>query len=168
MNLLTRRNFLKNSFLSSVIFVSYSGELCAAVTPLETISILQRDLFPGGGDAPEMELINAPFYLNTIILNHTKINREMKTFIRDGVKWLNEESMLKYKKVYVKLPSEKREKVLKNIVESDWGESWLDTIMTYLLEAALGDPIYGINGGERGWKWLNHQPGYPRPKKAYL
>lgn len=168
MNLLSRRVFLKNSFLSSVIFVTYSGELCAAVTPLETISILHEDLFPNGSNIPNTNSINATFYLNTVVLNHTRIDYETKAYIRDGVKWLNEESIKKYKKVYAKLPSNKREKILKDIVDTNWGESWLDTIMTYLLEAMLGDPVYGINGGKRGWKWLNHEAGYPRPKRAFL
>ncbi len=168
MNLLSRRVFLKNSFLSSVIFVTYSGELCAAVTPLETISILHGDLFPDGDKVPNLNSINATFYLNTIVLNHSRIDFETKSYIRDGVRWLNEEAMTKYKKVYAKLPPNKREKVLEDIVATDWGESWIDTIMTYFLEAMLGDPVYGINSRQKSWKWLNHEPGYPRPKKAFL
>ena len=168
MDLLSRRAFLKNSFLSSVIFVTYSGELFAAVTPIETISILHDDLFPEAMRAPSMNFINATFYLHTIVLSHSRIDDETKVFIRDGVKWLNEESVSKYQIVYAKLSPKRRQNILKDIVDTDWGESWLDTIMTYLLEAMLGDPVYGINGGQRGWKWLNHQPGFPRPHKALL
>jgi gluconate 2-dehydrogenase gamma chain len=168
MNLLSRRVFLKNSFLSSVIFVTYSGELFAAVTPQKTLSVLHKDIFPSSAKVPSSDLINGTFYLNTIILNHTCISVETKIYIRDGIKWLNEEAIKKYKKVYAKLPSSKREKVLRHIVDTTWGESWLDTIMTYFLEAVLGDPVYGVNGGQKGWKWLNHETGYPRPKKAFL
>ncbi|MDA7817899.1 gluconate 2-dehydrogenase subunit 3 family protein [Sulfurimonas sp.] len=168
MDLLTRRSFLKNSFLSSVIFVAYSGELRAAVTPLQTIAVLHSDLFPKSLQTPPMQTINAAFYLQTIILNHTRIDEDTKTYIRDGIKWLNEESVSKYTKVYAKLSATQREKVLEDISEADWGESWLDSIMTYFLEAMLGDPVYSVNFDELGWKWLGHEGGFPRPKRAYL
>jgi hypothetical protein len=29
--------------------------------------------------------------------------------------------------------------------------------------SALADPVYGGNRERRGWEWLAHQPGYPRP-----
>ena len=167
MNLLSRRIFLKNSFLSSVILLTYGSELFAAITPMHTISIVQKDLFPSTGLVPSSKYINANFYLNKI-LTHSRVTLEDKIFIRDGVKWLNEEAVTKYKKVYVRLSKKQRQKVLKDVADSDWGESWLATIMTYLLEAMLGDPIYGGNKSEIGWKWLNHKGGLPRPTKALL
>ena len=38
-------------------------------------------------------------------------------------------------------------------------------ILTYLLQALLTDPVYGGNPNGVGWKWLHHQPGFPRPPK---
>jgi len=32
----------------------------------------------------------------------------------------------------------------------------------------LGDPIYGGNNKEAGWRWLAFSGGEPRPKKAFL
>jgi len=167
MNLLTRRNFLKNSFLSSVILLTSSGELFGAVTPTQTLGVLHKDLFPSSSFIPSVKFINANLYLNKIFV-HSRVSDEDKEFIRDGVRWLNEESVNKYKKVYANLPEKKRQKVLQEVVDTDWGESWIHNIMMYMMEAMLGDPIYGGNGGELGWKWLNHQPGLPRPTKAYL
>jgi len=167
MNLLTRRKFLKNSFLSSVILLTCSGELFGAVTPTQTLGVLHKDLFPSSSFIPSVKFINANLYLNKIFV-HSRVSDEDKEFIRDGVRWLNEESVNKYKKVYANLPEKKRQKVLQEVVDTDWGESWIHNIMMYMMEAMLGDPIYGGNGGELGWKWLNHQPGLPRPTKAYL
>ena len=167
MNLLTRRTFLKNGFLSSVILLTCSGELLGAVTPTQTLAVLHKDLFPSSSFIPSVKFINANLYLNKIFL-HSRVSAEDKEFIRDGVKWLNEEAVTKYKKVYANLSSKKRQKVLQEIVDTDWGESWLQNIMMYMMEAMLGDPIYGGNGGELGWKWLNHEAGVPRPTKAYL
>ena len=36
-------------------------------------------------------------------------------------------------------------------------------MVTLLFEALLLDPLYGGNKEEKGWKWLNHTPGFPRP-----
>ena len=31
------------------------------------------------------------------------------------------------------------------------------------VEALLADPVYGGNFDQTGWRWLSHQPGFPRP-----
>jgi len=167
MNLLSRRLFLKNSFLSSVILLTCSGELFAAITPAQTIGILHKDLFPSSDILPDVKFINANLYLHQIFVS-SKISDEDKTFLRDGVTWLNEEAVSKYKKVYGDLSKKQRAKVLQDVVDTDWGESWLANIMNYLLEAMLGDPIYGGNKDEMGWAWLNYQAGIPRPTRAFI
>ena len=167
MNLLTRRNFLKNSLLSSVVLLTCSGELFGAVTSSQTLGVLHKDLFPLSKTMPNVKFINANLYLNKIFV-HSRITDEDKIFLHDGVKWLNEEAISKYKKVYADLSPKKRQKVLQEVVNTDWGESWLAEVMSYLIEAMLGDPIYGGNTGELGWKWLNHKAGKPRPTKVRL
>ncbi|MCF6340833.1 MAG: gluconate 2-dehydrogenase subunit 3 family protein [Sulfurimonas sp.] len=149
------------------MLITYSGELFGAITPINTIAQVHKDLFPDNKMAPNQNDINASYYLNSI-LNHSRITNDRKRFIRNGVKWLNEESTLKYRKMYTKLSSTQRQTILRDISKTNWGESWLDIIMTYLLEAMLGDPIYGGNRAESGWKWLKHTSGFPRPKKAFL
>jgi sorbitol-specific phosphotransferase system component IIBC len=167
MNLLTRRIFLKNSFLSSVIFLTCSGELFGAITPTQTLSTLHKDLFPSSSFIPDVSFINADIYLSKIF-THSRIKDEDKEFIHNGVRWLNEESVDRYKKVYTKLSSQKRQDLLNIIAKTRWGEAWLHNVMMYMMEAMLGDPIYGGNVGELGWKWLNHKAGEPRPTKAYV
>ena len=167
MSLLSRRKFIKHSFLSSVILLTSGSKLLGATTPLQTIAVVQNDLFPATGFVPSGQYINANGYLRKI-LNHSRVSDVDKEFIKDGAKWLNEESVAKFKKPYEQLSKDQREKVLKIVVDTDWGESWISTIMNYLLEALLGDPIYGGNKGKIGWKWLNHKGGIPRPTKACL
>ena len=36
-------------------------------------------------------------------------------------------------------------------------------VMYYLAEALMLDPVYGGNPDMIGWKWLEHQAGFPRP-----
>jgi len=167
MKLNSRRTFIKAGFTGSVVLLTVNSEVFGGVTIFGTVSILQEDLFPQTTKVPTNKQINAKAYLS-LILNHSRVSRSDKKFIRDGVKWLNEESVSKHKKVYAKLSQSQREDILKDISLTSWGESFIDTMLRYIFEAMLGDPIYGINKDESGWKWLNHKTGLPRPKEAYL
>lgn len=159
----SRRSFFKTAFLGTSFFVIAGKELLASATPLDTLEVVQVDLFPQN----MIENANAFAYL-TLILNHSLVTQEDKQFLRNGTRWLNEEAVDIYKKVYTKLNKNQRQNVLKTIAKEPWGESWIKTVLTYIMEATLGDPIYGINKKESGWKWLKHTSGLPRPKKALL
>ena len=162
-NLSSRRNFLKAGFLSSAVFVMSGCELFSVTTPQDTIKVLQNDLFP---KAKELG-VNTSSYIN-IILHHSRVSDEDKAFIKNGVKWLNEEAVKMHKTTYTKLLSTQREEVLNSIVQMQWGESFMYNMNSYLFEAMLGDPIYGSNNKESGWKWLEFTGGEPRPKEMYL
>ena len=58
--------------------------------------------------------------------------------------------------------------LLRQIAKSTAGENWLATLLSYIFEALLAAPIYGGNPGGVGWKWLQHQPGFPLPDKVSL
>ncbi|MEA2072856.1 MAG: gluconate 2-dehydrogenase subunit 3 family protein [Campylobacterota bacterium] len=159
----SRRTFLKAGFLSSAVIIMNGCSPFAITTSRETISVVQNDLFP---KAQELK-INTSEYI-TLLLRHSRVSDEDKEFLKNGVKWLNETAVEMHKKIYTKLPQEKRQDVLNTISDTQWGESWMYNMMTYIFEAALGDPIYGGNNKEAGWKWLKFSGGMPRPTKAYL
>jgi hypothetical protein len=159
----SRRNFLKAGFLSSAVFLMDGCSLFGVTTPIETIAVLQTDLFP---EAQQLHIQTAPYM--HIILNHSRISEEDKTFIKNGVKWLNEEAIQLHKKSYTKLVPKERQEVLNAVVKTEWGENFVYNMMSYMFEAMLGDPIYGGNNNEVGWKWLAFEGGRPRPKKAFL
>ena len=160
--MINRRNFLKVGFLSSSIFVMGSCELFSITTPMQTIKILQYDLFP---HAKELGVdVNKYFQ---ILQNHSHIDEDEKNYIKKGVKWLNEEAVEIFDKTYIKLDSQQRQKVLKSISQTKWGERWLRTMITYIMEAIFSDPIYKVSSGD-GWKWLDFQTGLPQPKEALL
>jgi gluconate 2-dehydrogenase gamma chain len=159
----SRRNFLKAGFLSSAVFLMDGCSFFGVTTPIKTITVLQADLFP---QAQKLQIQTAPYM--HIVLNHTRISEEDKIFIKNGVKWLNEEAIQMYKKSYTKLASSQRQEVLNAVAKTKWGENFLYNTMSYLFEAMLGDPIYGGNNEEAGWKWLAFEGGRPRPKKAFL
>ena len=163
MNTDSRRNFLKYGFLSSSVLVMNGCELFSVVTPKETIELVQSDLFP---KAHELG-VNTFVYMS-IVLNHSRITDEDKEFIQNGVKWLNEEAVEKYKTTYTKLNSTQRQDILKIISQVRWGDSWINEMLTYALEATLGDSVYGVNKNNSGWKWLAYEGGLPYPKEALL
>lgn len=158
-----RRSFLKSSFLSIGILVTLRGELFGAVSPLETLSLVQNDLFPFAGELG----VNAPAYLG-IALNHSRIRDTDKIFLRNGVQWLNEEALERHQSVYSKLSFSQRENILQTISKKKWGESWIHVILTYTMEAIFSDRIYGVNPQNAGQKWVEHTAGFPRPLKAFV
>jgi gluconate 2-dehydrogenase gamma chain len=159
----SRRSFLQTSFLSTVLLISSSQTLFGATTPMQTINLVQKDLFAFADKSG----VNVVGYMH-LILKHSRVSKEDKEFIINGVKWLNEESVEVYKKIYTRLTQSQRQKLLKRIAKTSWGESWIDTILTYIMEAMMSDPIYGVNKNEVGQKWVNHIEGYPRPKEPLL
>jgi len=162
-NQLSRRKFLQYGFLSSSVLIMQGCSLFNIVTPSQTLEVVQRDLFP---KAKELG-VDTQRYMQ-IILRHTRVSERDKRFIKNGVKWLNEEAVSLYKRDYINLPKNEREDVLKVISKESWGENFIYDLLTYSFEATFADPVYGVNQNEAGWRWLNFEGGLPRPKKAYL
>ncbi len=160
---MNRRVFIKNSFLTVALLIFSKGKLFAKVTPLDTLSLLQEDLLPL---SKTLQSKDSSYMLK--VLNHSHILSSHKQFIRNGVTWLNEESVKYFKNVYTKLSYEKRQELLKIVSQQKWGEQFIHSMLKYTIEAILGDPIYGNNKNQNGWKWINHETGYPQPKKAFL
>ena len=160
--MINRRNFLKAGFLSSSILIMSGSKLFGITTTLQTINVLQNDLFP---KANKLRVDVLKYF--KIILSHSHIDNSEKKFIKNGVKWLNEEALDIYDNIYIKLSPTKRQKVLKQISKTSWGESWLKTVLGYILEAIYSDPIYTVSNGS-GWDWCKFKTGLPQPKKAFL
>ena len=162
-----RRTFLKGTVFTTTTFFFSSTPLFASTPLLDTIDLAQKDLYGDSSEAPVFEDINARAYMS-IILTHSRIDEDTKKFIRNGAIWLDEEADTLYKKPYISLNYDERQKTLKSASEYKWGDSWIYEMLTYLYEASLGDTIYGINKNGGGWKWLNHETGTPRPKEPLL
>lgn len=130
--------------------------------PWKTFAVVQEHLFPAGKNSPGAKDINATLYLKNT-LDTPDMEKEDREFILNGVKWLDAMSNEMKGKPFINLQAEGREIVLRHIEKSSAGENWLATIILYITEALLADPVYGGNPGGIGWKWLQHQPGFPRP-----
>ena len=132
--------------------------------PWKTIAAVQEHLFPADENSPGAQDIQALNFLQNM-LNAPDVEKSTREHIINGVGWLNDLSIQTYKHTFIELDDKKREKILRKIEQSRAGSRWLSLLMTYLLEALLSDPVYGGNKEGIGWKWLEHQPGYPTPTK---
>ncbi len=155
-----KRSFLKLALLGVGIASLYSFSWSKVHT--DTLALLQEDLFPDINQKLNTRTINARAYLS-YILHHPRVSDDDKRFVKRGVVWMDEEAKRLFGASYMQLSSKRRQEVLASVAKTQWGESFIETILTYLFEALLGDPVYGINKDEVGWKWLHHTPGLPRP-----
>lgn len=160
---ISRRNFLRGSAIATGGVALSGCTLFNEASSTQILSLVQNDLFPYADELG----VNTSAYM-TLILNHSRVNEENKTFLKNGLKWLDEEARELYKSDYVELSSKERQEVLHSISQVRWGENWIDSILRYMLEAMMSNPVYGVNRDEAGQKWVNHVEGYPRPKEPLL
>ncbi|MBN1377639.1 MAG: gluconate 2-dehydrogenase subunit 3 family protein [Gammaproteobacteria bacterium] len=170
---ISRREFMGQlGLLASLVAVFPSNILAArresgSISPADwirddpwfTLAAVQEHLFPAGEDVPGAVDFNAIVYLH----NALEIEQKDKDSIINGAGWLNDLTQKEFKKLFAELNEQNRESVLRKIENSGSGRKWLSLMLTYLIEALLADPVYGGNTNGIGWKWLQHQPGFPRP-----
>lgn len=119
-------------------------------------------LWPDDNFGPTIKSIKAyEFFL--WVLSDKNIDPEENEYLINGLKWVDETSEEEYNLHFDKISGKQKYKLLKKVVNLEWGESWLSKILTILFEAMFADPIYGSNPEGIVWKWLGHNPGQPRP-----
>ena len=168
---ISRRDFIR---LSSAVLAMYPLATRAAKIPAtaieelkepwRTLAAVQQHLLPAGKTTPGAADIHALAYLQNM-LKAPDMSDEDRELIHNGVGWLNGLSQQLKKKDFIDLNVADRETLLRKVENSRKGQRWLSLLLTYLLEALVSDPVYGGNANGLGWKWLQHQPGFPRPPK---
>ena len=142
---------------------SAAGEAEAGISdPWPTLDQVQQHLLPSEPDAPGAHEINALAYLRFVVAD-PKVEASERRFILQGAGWLEDMAQQLHGSAFTALNAKQREAVLRRIAASRAGENWLSTLLYYLLEALLTDPVYGGNPGGVGWQWLEHTTGFPRP-----
>ena len=168
-----RRKFIRGALLAGAMtqisfFTSCSTQLEKGNDLLspEQATILTDVLnifFPDDGNGPSARDINTFGYIMWVL--HDSLNRksEENQYIIDGLGWTNETAQEVYVTKFIDLDQKQKEEVIAKVTQLKWGRSWSSMLVTLIMEALLLDPLYGGNTDEKGWKWLNHTPGYPRP-----
>ncbi|WP_394172919.1 gluconate 2-dehydrogenase subunit 3 family protein [Thalassotalea litorea] len=175
---LSRRQFLKSAALASAAASAPVSLAMAAdgnsepepspdlqQEPWQTLNSVLEHLLPNsdkGPGAKELNILN--YFVN--VLEHQPIDKDEKTFINNGIGWLNGYTQQTYQQDFFELGFEDKEKSLRTIAKSRAGENWINTLLTYLIEGMLAPAAYGGNPEGLGWKWLSHQAGFPMPDKG--
>jgi hypothetical protein len=129
----------------------------------QTIRAVQEHLFPEGSQIPSARSMYATQYLFDAI-GHESYDKDIRAFVIEGAKELE----IREKGRFVSLSRMEKERALRSYEETNYGSNWLGRIMTLTMEGMFGDPIYGSNVKESGWKALNAYGGQPRPKTRYI
>jgi len=130
--------------------------------PWPTIAAVQNQLFPAEPDSPGASDINATSYLKNLLEENT-FDHDEREFILNGPNWLNELANSEHSNAFTQLTTTQQEQLLQSIARTSAGENWLSLLLVYIFEALLSSPIYGGNPDGIGWRWLEHNPGFPQP-----
>jgi len=120
-------------------------------------------LFPQSKLGPGSADLNISSYLSQV-LSDERIMEEDRHYFLQGAKWLEESAFEEYNRSFLNLNRSDKEALLQKVATQRWGEYFIETSLTYIFEALLSSPVYGSNKNEIGWKWLEHQAGFPQPK----
>jgi len=166
-----RRDFLKGTSAAAltaglpVVAADLAGGARGATFDREqwaVIESVQDHLLPSEPDAPGARDVKATAYLDRALAD-PGFDPEVEGFVLKGIGWLNEIAEERHGRPFNLVDPGQREDLLLQIAGSKAGERWLSTLVSYTLEALLADPLYGGNPDGIGWKWLEHDPGLPRP-----
>ena len=173
-NPVSRRHFIQGmSALSAGMLLPVSTraktqtrtESIPQQAPWPIIAAVQDHLFPSEADSPGASDIHAASYLKNM-LEDGEHDQDERDFILNGPSWLNDLAIKDYKKKFTQLDMTQREQLLQRIARSEAGENWLSLLLVYIFEALLSSPIYGGNPDGIGWRWLDHNPGFPQPTSS--
>jgi hypothetical protein len=168
--MMTRRGFLFGAAVMAMAPVNadaaYARPFTVHDAAFQTLATVLDDLFPAGHGVPSVPLLHTLDYFAGVLADPC-IPEDEKRFVRSGARWLDERARETFGKAYGRLGSIERRAVLDDISARAWGENWILTLFSYLFESLLGDPVYGANTREAGWRWLGHVPGYPRPPEPF-
>ncbi len=163
-----RRQFIKQTTAFPLLtsFITKSNATPTLEEPWQTIDAIQQHLFPKQANIPDARAIQALTYLQHNLLH--AYSKEEQQFIKNGSQWINQIAEEKYKSHFIKLTTTEKEQLLLQIAQSDAGERWLYIILRNITEALVCNPVYDGNPAGIGWKWLQHQPGFPLADKNHL
>jgi len=167
-NILSRRSFLlrmAGGSLAALMPIGAQGGNSEELTEArrwQVLDAVQNHLFPSEPSSPGARDIQALDYLRFVVRDNG-LDVDERLFIFQGVGWLEDLTHKEIGRGFTELNEDERERMLRKVASSTAGENWLSTIQLYLVEALLADPVYGGNPSGIGWKWLGHNPGFPRP-----
>lgn len=157
-----RREFINIALFSSLALkLSAKADISIEAKHLATINAIQNIIFPHSKEYPSADELDVTKFLVQSI-THPTFPKYRLELLLEGIK-----DFYELHPEYIKLTKEEQNKILENINQTSYGNSWLDLLVYLSIEAAFSDPIYGGNKNTIGWKSFNHTPGNPRPTRRY-
>lgn len=166
-NKLSRRVFVGSSLALGVgaVFWFSNGNKDKIKVYANNVQVLLQcayHLFPYSKLGPGAIDLNISSYLSQVLADE-RIMQEDRHYFLQGATWLEESAHEEFNQSFLNLNSRDKENLLQMISRKRWGENFIYTTLSYIFEALLSSPIYGSNQNEIGWKWLEHQAGFPQP-----
>jgi len=166
----TRRHFLSNLIAAGIIINLPLVNSCTVNSKKDLLNKRQKSivdftfsfLYPDDNFGPDLKSVKTIDYLYWI-LNDKNVDPEENQYILNGITWVDETAVEQYNTHFEKLNNKQKHKLFQSILKNDWGENWFSKMLTIIIESMFADPIYGSNPKGIVWKWLNHNPGQPRP-----
>lgn len=124
-----------------------------------TLAAVHAHLFPSEAGAPGAAELDTLGYLKAA-LDVPGFDPAERAAIIQGAEAVEAQAK---PYAFAELAEAEREAVLRAVEATDTGRRWLEGMLNYLVEALLADPVYGGNPNGLGWRWLAHNPGFPRP-----
>ena len=134
---------------------------------LQLIRDVQDVLFPKDNLGPGALELKSDIYL-IWVLSDSRLDPWDNKYIIKGFRKLNTASKDQFKVPFTKLNLGQQEELIARVSLMDWGQSWLSKILTLIFESMFANPNYGSNPEGIGWKWLNHQAGWPQPEQEQI
>lgn len=124
-----------------------------------TLAAVHAHLFPSEAKAPGAAELDTLGYLKAA-LDVPRFDPAERAAILRGAETVEAQAK---PHAFAELAEAEREAVLRAVEATETGRAWLEGMLNYLIEALLADPVYGGNPSGVGWRWLDHNPGFPRP-----
>lgn len=162
-----RRVFMGVSLTAGIGLLMFINAKKRSGTQLYTnnVQVLLRSayhLFPHSALGPGARDLRISAYLS-FVLKDERILKEEREYFLQGAAWLEESAYEQYDKSFLNLDTVQKEELMQSVSRHRWGENFIYTSLGYIFEALLSAPVYGSNVNEIGWKWLEHNPGFPQP-----
>jgi Gluconate 2-dehydrogenase subunit 3 len=164
---LSRRVFMGTSLAAGLGFLLYVGYDKKTGVKLYSnkVQVLLHSayhLFPHSALGPGAKDLNISGYLG-FVLKDERIMKEDREYFLQGAAWLEESAFETFDKSFLNLTTGQKEELMQRVATQRWGANFIYTSLGYIFEALLSAPVYGSNRNETGWKWLEHNPGFPQP-----
>jgi len=164
---LPRRAFLGTSLLfgaGGILWIQNQGKKTGLyANETQVLLTVSYHLFPNSALGPSAKELHIASYL-AYVLQDKRIMKDDRDFFLKGAYWLEESSFEHYDSSFLNLSTNNKEALLQRLIQDRWAERFIYTCLGYIFEALLSAPVYGSNLNEIGWKWLEHNPGFPQPK----